>query len=456
MKTAPLPIIIPSASIAAGTGMLALLGVFWLILLMLTTGRPDPAATGGLGALQACACAVMAIIAAHRTKVLADARRVFSLQRAPDALWRAWARCTLSSLTRYWAVLCIGMVAQLLMPASTTFWLTGPALLSPVLCLTVQRMLARHGLAARGWAWGIDIATSGLALYAAFGPGVGASVQWFSALPAPLLLAFALSWPATAWLLLRRWQGPLPAYRAAEHKPATLAPGGVFSFFKRYSVLRWDDAATTPLGPMGNKPLALLTQLFSGELLFYLVVLKLLPTQWGDTATPLRALGLFIICTVTASKLVVRDLHWRSLLLPGGMRHSRIGAHILLSTLTVQILVLLLICLGYAAFSLAIGTAPGVVLAQLGGALILPFELAFVSSGAVALRASSTRQFMGVIGVVTLIAGIAGLVLEARLPDAGTWTIGPGYLMLLLAGTALLRHAANRMWTVEKLFRELH
>lgn len=435
--------------------MLAFLGVFWVMLLMLTTGRPGAAASGGLAALLVCACAVMALIAAHRIKVLADALRVFSMQRAPDALWQAWARGTLTSLTRYWAAICIGMAAQLLMPASTTFWLAAPALLSLLLCLTVQRMLARSGLAVRGRALMIDIAVSALALHAAFGPGVGASAQWFASLPAPLLLAFALAWPAMAWLLQRRWQGPLPAYRASEGKPATLAPGGVSSFFKRYSVLRWDDTATGASAMPGYKPLAMLSRTVSGELLFYLVLLQILPVQWGDSATPLRALGLYIICTVTASKLLVRDLHWRSLLLPGGMRRGRIGAHILRSTLTMQALALLIAGLAYAAFQLATGTPADTVLARLAGAAILPFELAFVTSGAVALRACSTRQFMGVAGAIAIMAGIAYLVLEPRLPDAGNWTIGQSYLSLLLAGTSALYCTANRMWTVEKLFREL-
>lgn len=451
MKTAALSVTFPSATIALGKGMLAFLGVFWVLLLVLTTGQPDAVASGGLGSLLACACAALAMIAIHHTNVLTEALRVFGTQRAPDALWRAWARSTLLSVSRYWAVVSAGMAAQFMMPASSTSWVVAPALLSLLLCAVMLRTMGSNGLAARGWTWAFDACMVVLALYGAAGPGPGDMAQWFTSLPAPLLVACALAWPAMAWHLHQRWKAAQPVCRVPSRKPRTWSDGMIAGLFKRYTILRWDQTTARAPQKLGAKALGGLAQWFNFEFMFYFVIVQMIPMQWGGTASPVRALGLYLICTLTASRLAVRDLQWRSLLLPGGLRRNRLGQHIIRSTLTLQLLGVAGAVLGYAAFQLAIGTAPPLVWDKLSGAAILPFELVFITSAAVALRAGSARQFVGAAATVC-VAIAAAVLFFLRV----SWTIGVPYMTLLLLASAVLTLVSNRLWTVEKLFREIH
>ena len=449
-------VIYPPESGAIGKTMLALLGVLWVLLLMVTTGQPGAYANTGLVLLLAGAGIALALLAAYHVRVLADALRVLSTRRAPDVLWQAWGRRTLTSLTRYWALLCTAAAAQFLLPGSSSPWLLAPALLSIVLCVAVPRNLARNGLAASGWAWVADAAVAALVLLAAFGPGFGAVALWFADLPLAVLLACALAWPAAAWLLLHRCQGALPVRRADARKPAAWKNGRISAFFKRYTFLDWDRTATGKAVIPAFKSLNIFFRMFNVEAVFYFVLLQMLPVQWGDTASPLRALGLYLICTVTASRLAVRDLQARSLLLPGGLRRHRVGQHIIQSTLTLQLLGMACTALAYFVFQLALGKTPDAVFHKLSGCLILLPELVFATSAAVAIRANATRRFVGIAGTISILIGGAWLLFSSRLDGMANWTMGWTYITVLVAASAGLTMLANRRWTVEKLFREIH
>jgi hypothetical protein len=444
----------PEWTVATGRGMLAFLGVGWILLLMLTTGEPSSSADLGLAVLTGAACVVIGLAANYRLEVLEDAWRVLAARRAPDALWQAWTRDTLMWLTRCWAVLCAALAAHYLAPASQAPWLVAPALLSLSLSLAVLGALSRIGLARRGLEWGRALGAIGF--IAGFGwatlHGWRAVVHAILATPAPAMLLCALAWPALAWALWRRSRGAMPAYRPRERKPGTLGPGKLSTLFKRYSLVRWHDEANTSARPTFFSKLP---YVFQGELLFYLVLLQMLTSKWGSAVTPLRALALYIICTVTANRLAVRDLHWRSLLLPGGLRRDGVGTHIIRSTLTLQLCALAAIGLAYLAFQLATGTTLGTALERIGAAAILPFELAFTTSAAVVMRGIASRRLLGFAGATAIAMGIAYLVLASWTAHAGQWTIGPLYLLVLAAGTALLWRQADRIWTVEKLFTQI-
>lgn len=450
---ATLKVIYPSTPTAVSNAILVSLGLGGLAAMALA-GAVSPERQW-LPWLLACACIAMGLIATYRTNVLEEALRVLGMRRAPDALWHAWALGTLAAVTTYWAVICLLMIAQTQMPATPFHWLAATVLLSLVTCLSVQRVLARIGLAARGWAWAIDGSALLLALYAMAGPGFGGAMRWLSGLPLPLLAVCTLAWPVMAYGLRRRWRASLPVRHAVRHTSATLAPGSIFAFFKRYSVLRW-DGTVLGAGWHRGKTLGPVMRLFQSELLVYFLLFYMMPAQWGSTAHPLRAAGLFALYVAASHKLAVRDPHWRSLLLPGGMRRGSVGAHILRSTLTLQALLLAGVALAYIAFKLAVGTPPVEVLQRLAGALHLPFELALATSAAVAVRGRYTSKSVGIanaamIGIAMLAFGIAGPA-----AGAGEWTIGPAYVLLLAAGTAVFCHLGNRRWTVEKLFREIH
>jgi hypothetical protein len=440
--------------------LLALFGVCWIVLLPFTVSR-TLGAPEGIAALLVWACIVIAIVATRRIEALYDARRVLSAHRTPATQWQAWTRETLLAITGYWALICTSLAVQMALPGSAFYWLAGPAVLSLALCATVQRVRSRIGLAGQAWKWAINIACAALVFCAISGPRFTGLGDWISALPTAALLACFLSWPAMAYMLLRQWRTTSVDDRSIAAKPVAAKTGMIVSFFKRYSMLRWDDSIADENQHARQTLATRVLNTFSGEIFFYIILLQTLPVHWGDSASPLRLVGLYVVCLVTASRLMVRNLHWRSLLLPGGMRRKRLGTHIFAATLGLQLLALPFVALIYFAASVTLGTPPQEALLRIASAAILPFELALTTALAVALRASGKRRLIVIAGIGPFVIGIAYQLLAPRLAGSPfllmspQWTIGPVYVLVLATCTVILLWLANRMWTVEKLFRQL-
>jgi hypothetical protein len=439
--------------------LLTFFGVCWVILLPFTVSR-TLGATEGIAALLVWGCIVIAIVTTRRIEALYDARRVLSAHRTPPALWQAWARETLARITGYWAVICSGLVVQMALPGSATFWLTGLAVISLVLCATVQRVRARIGLAAQAWKWAIDIACAALVLCAISGPHLAGLFDWISDLPAVALLACFLSWPAMAYWLLRQWRTTSGDDRRIARQPAATKTSAIIAFLKRYSILRWNDSFAEANPRAQGTLVTRVLKTIGGEIYFYILLLQILPARWGDSMSPLRLLGLYVVCVITASSLVVRDLHWRFLLLPGGLQRKRLGTHIFSSTLGLQLLALPLVALIYFAATVALGTPARDALLHIAGAAVLPFEFALTTALAVVLRATEKPR-TAIAGIGPFVIGIAYQLLAPRLAGSPfllmspQWTIGPVYVLVLATCTVILLWLANRMWTVEKLFRQL-
>ncbi|KQW96668.1 hypothetical protein ASC94_07475 [Massilia sp. Root418] len=428
--------------------MLACLGVYWVSLLMVS-GSPGKGADTAIKVMLGAACVFLVLLAHYHAHGLHDAVRVLGAQRAPDALWRAWLRAWLATVTRYWAAVSVGAAVQLAMPASSTFWLAGPALLSLLLCFAALRAMAQAGLAPPVWRRAAKPAVFAVILVFALGKGPGAFLDWFAALPAALLLAFSLAWPALAWSAWRRHGARPPAYGAAA--PVRKRVNRATAFMQRYTVLQWQPQAQVEDTPQVPSLVHKLAMLMNGEILFYVILLQTLTVHWNSSATPLRALGLLFICVLTAGKLAVRDLHWRGLLLPGGLQRKRIGTHILLSTLTFQMAAMLLVAVVYLAARIGLGTAPAEALASVLNVAILPLELVFATSAAVLLRTLPPLALALLVGAAVA-AGIGALYAGY---DTLRWSIGPGYALFLAAGTAACTWLANRRWTPEKLLRNM-
>lgn len=467
MKTAALPIF-PNSTTSAAKVMLACLGVYWVCMLTFSFGETRSADVA-IKVLLGVACCFLVLTTSFHAAALGDAVRVLHAQRAPAVLWRTWLHTWLATSTRYWAVICLGVSLQLAMPASTTFWLAGPALLSLALCQAALRTMGQLGMVPRVWRHAAELSAFGIVIYAGLVTGFGPALAWFAGLPAVLLFAFALAWPAMAWTIATSHGGKLPAGAPARRRAAVKPHLRVLAFFKRYTLLHWSEDNLHAAGD-GSSPFDKLRLLAGGEIVFYVLTLQLIPMQWGGTATPVRVVGMFFLCMITAGKLVVRDLHWRMLLLPGGLQRKRIGTHILLSTLTFQMAAHLLIALAYLAFKLAAGSALTDALLRLLEAAALPFELAFITSAAVLVRPLS-RPIRIALGCLALAAGLGGLYAmtfatpgallagggshPVPLYDLLSWRVGAAYVLLLAAFTFIMTHVANRLWTPEKLLRQM-
>ena len=448
MKTAPLAVAPPLTTITAKI-MLACLAVYWVCLLPVSRS-PGGGADTAIKVMLGAGGVFLVLLVHYHAQGLHDAVRVLGAQRTPDALWRAWLRGWLATVTRYWAAVSIGATVQLAMPASSTFWLAAPALLSLLLCLAALRAMAQAGLAPPACRPAAKLAVFAAILVLALVKGPGAALAWFAALPAALLLVFSLAWPALAWTAWRRYGGKPPAYGAVPPVPRRVNRAA--TFMKRYTVLQWQPPTPVEDAPQDAGPLHKVAMLMNGEILFYVILLQLHTVHWNSTATPLRAIGLFFVSMMATGKLAVRDLHWRGLLLPGGLQRKRIGTHILLSTLTFQFAAMLLVAAVYLAARIGLGAAPADALASVLDVAILPLELVFVTSGAVLVRTLRPLALGLLIGA----AAAAGLGALYAGYDTLRWSIGPGYVLFLAAGTATCTWLANRRWTPEKLLRNMH
>ena len=138
--------VVPPTTTTVARIMLACLGVYWVSLLTVS-GSPGAAADTAIKIMLGAGGVFLVLVAHYHAHGLRDAVRVLGAQRAPATLWRDWLRGWLATVTRYWAAVSIGAAVQLAMPASSTFWLAGPALLSLLLCFASLHAMAQAGLA---------------------------------------------------------------------------------------------------------------------------------------------------------------------------------------------------------------------------------------------------------------------------------------------------------------------
>jgi hypothetical protein len=142
------------------------------------------------------------------------------------------------------------------------------------------------------------------------------------------------------------------------------------------------------------------------------------------------------------------------------MRRKRLGTHIFASTMGLQMMALPLVALIYFAASVTLGTPARDALLHIAGAAVLPFEFALTTALAVVLRATDKPR-IAIAGIGPFVIGIAYTLLAPRVAGgpflftAPQWTIGPVYVLVLVTCTVLFLWVADRMWTVEKLFRQL-
>jgi hypothetical protein len=170
---------------------------------------------------------------------------------------------------------------------------------------------------------------------------------------------------------------------------------------------------------------------------------------------PAGMVPLLLTGSIIASSLVVRDMHWRSLLRPGGLHRGRIATHIWLSTVAVQMLLCGVLGVLYLVFD-GSGLAAGldIIGIKLAAVATLPLELCMATSVAVLLRATPhDGPWTGIIFVTMLLLfggpmfAIAKMGFDIAMP---LWA----FVGLSAAVSAALLAIANRVWTTRKLFAE--
>jgi hypothetical protein len=444
---------VPRAGVYLMGVLLAALAILWACSLPAVFGNLAGAGVA-LEVLMLCAAGFMATIASAEMRGLSRAVFVLGQQQLPHALWHQWLRAALRRMSLVWAMLSLGIGIELTAPLTSWHALSAPALLSVVLCLGAVAATARSSLLPRLLVRSAELGMLSLVIVLALTGGPGAILDGFGHLPPGLLILLACAWPALGAYLLLRWGQHPPQYRwSAKLPPGTVLAriandGRRFTVLARYAVWVDPDAITAQGTAAKFMPVWLLSCLA--------LICEFTSAKWHWFEIGASHLAFVAMLGVSAlNGLIIRDLHWHTQLLPGGLRRGRIASRIMATTLSVQFAYLLVFgtlsaVVGHAAF----GVSYSSIGANLWAFRMLPLEIVFVTSIAVLLRTFS--GWISLCYVALLVAGGGStLVLSSR---QNAWTLEPGYyaIVLLLLSMALLA-CANRAWTMNTLdpFRRL-
>jgi hypothetical protein len=348
-------------------------------------------------------------------------------------------------------------------PAPTPWHgLTAVALVSSVLGVSVLRGLALHGLVPRLWAWAGPLLLVLLVAGSVVTGGLSALLRWIDNWPQIILFGVAASWPVLAIMLTRRWLGKVPQVRTHGAAIQRSLWRKVKAYNLRYTPLTsWAEVAVSM--PNASKRSASQGILFP-VYLPYIIYKNGLPLFWGK-GVPIWQLWLLGLMAILASNfLICKDLHWRMLLAPAGMRRGTLGWHIAFSTATVNFVSILgagvigamvFVFLSTSSFSLDLLTV------YLAGICIVNLYLIFAISVATLIRGTQRpRRWAWGLGILWGLVGIAlvwnsasGANLLNAQWNAQWFTVGYPYVFALLVLSALAVWAANRLWTVDKLLR---
>jgi hypothetical protein len=431
--------------------VLAVFLVYWICMLPALVGSAS-ASKAAARALTLPAMFAMAWIAGTKIRELLRSLAVLGQLQAPHRLRLLQIGEHLRVVGLTWAFLAFGACLQLALPASGAAAISGAALVSLAGLVGLARALASSGVlppVARDLGNAIAIALVGALI--AFDQN--RLLDWFGGLPSALLMLVALLFPAALALLAARWKAALPHYRWCPPSPANKFAEWLQAQNRRTTILTWRktwDGDKEHRFFSVNSILARL--LIQSVPVFFLLGSPL----WAKGQLhPVGSVQLLLVAGIIASSLVVRDMHWRSLLRPGGLHRGRIATHIWISTVTIQMLICAVLALVYLAFD---GTGFDATLSILGLKLAavasLPVELCIATSMAVLLRATPHDEpWTGIIYVLMLVLlggpifAIGKLGFEIDVP---LWAYIAGSAFTCFALIAL----ANRVWTTRRLFAE--
>jgi len=174
------------------------------------------------------------------------------------------------------------------------------------------------------------------------GAGWVAVLSTFAAWPALLHAGLAREWPGAMGTLWRVWPQP-PRVQQASWEPASGLLRRAQGWWRRYTRVKrddlpkWSQIVNALLLPAPNISFK---WVFIPMVLVYMMNREHPPAKWDVAQPALSLMARFLSLTMPAwlilamsMVLVVKDLHWRRRLTPGGVRPSRLGSHIFLSTL---------------------------------------------------------------------------------------------------------------------------
>lgn len=378
----------------------------------------------------------------------------FHAASTPHKLWRAWLR---GLVQRAWLYLIVFSVSMNLLEAThhaisnwSAVWAISALCLSGTFLLGL--LFAGHAPRALiltligGLIWycvATDITTT----------SNWAQQLWYTHLP------FFLIWICISFTFIFLWASP-PAPRqshtwipASSNSGVLLRVKNQLLFYRRYTSLD-----TQHKQAMDSRSINYSNRFLHFTALFWFSgTIPSMTTGWGGKVSLKHLLFLGISTAVVSTYLVGKDLHWRFLLIPKGLRQGRIGNHILLSTLSYYAKFLFIILgiavLTYLGFT---GTLPAPANWISDKAAIFLIELIMCLCIAIAVRGSQhpRRVFFYLFNFGLLASALYGLFafFQQKNPlTAPITTMNVPYLIsvILIALCALVW--ANKLWTQERL-----
>lgn len=415
----------------------------------------------------AVACGLVAWLGGVFTQSLGAGARVLGQRQVPTRLWRQWLRAGTKKTLVHSGMLALAVATLSLPEPAPWHGLTAAAIVSLLMSLSVARGLAFQGLAPRVWAWAAPILVLLLLVGFSMAGGFASALRWIDSWPWIVLFGAAASWPVLALVTYRRWLKCMPVLRTG----AVGVPQGLWPRCRKLA-LRYTPLTGWELSPQlarnaARRNVFQVMYVPAGLFLFFSNLLAH-PVIGQSVLVRLGMLGIFVI--VVSTGLVCKDLHWRMLLAPGGMRRGRLGWHIALSSATSYFLGLLFF--GVAVFG-AVSLVRGSVVLHLildgswvsfthGIAFLM--ELVFAVSVATMIRGTTyhKRWIAGLTVVWALVVLALLLVLLPRGPFHGdsflAFALEPfkldlRYMLTLVLLSAMALLCANRLWTIDKLLQ---
>jgi hypothetical protein len=436
------------------------LSTLWFMVIMLRVLTPDWGQRGLEGVvlfLIALSSLIMAGLGVRHAHSLAECARVLGQRQVPRAYWRRWQLASLKETSMLWGIALIGVVTLVLPSHRMVNWVTASALVSASLTVSTLWTLAQQRLLPSWWQWCLAVASlTGLLAISLGSIHLADVLESIHHLPGLLLLPIMASWPLLVAVLMRQWANQPPQAREG----SCVSPGTLWeslrAYSRRYTPLQFMLSGTsatpvrtaTSFGPFWS--ITFLVCLMASNRYFF-------ELKAGDSFGTWQLLGLGCLVGHSLVNLVCKDLHWRWLLAPGGLRPGRLGQHIFLSTLAYWYAVLLaIVVVAWFLACTVFGASTDAFLNYVLRFELLPLHLCFAVSVGTCVRGLPypMRWVVGIFVVWLIYAASSVWKLTAELgaaKQAGWFTAGPEYVGTLLAFSALAIVLANRVWTVDKL-----
>ena len=394
------------------------------------------------------AMATMYCVATSMTGEMARMLDVFGQLLAPHPIRRRLLAEKLRVIVLAWAILATGTGLQMAMPESHAALMSGPALISLIASLAMLRALSGKGLLMAPLA-NLLSALPILLCIAVLGLDMHRLLDWFGALPFAVHAACTLSFPLFALTLHRRWSRVLPSYRWREKKPA--AGRWLAIQARRITILTWKKPLVSD-PETSSVPSLVLNQAASISLPFILMVNR--PLWENATLDYTRFMLTLMMAYIVAGALVVHDLHWRSLLRPGGLKRGRIASRIWAATVVAQLCVFTVYVIVLAAVArFGLGAPLDLILTHVARNWTMVFELPFITAIAVLVRTSPLAGKWP--GIVLAALALKTMIVFALSPQQTAlhmplaWFAGASICL-----SAALVMLANRVWSINRLFAE--